>query len=312
MQYFKLIVIFLLLAPFYCAAVSSYENISFYSIVDNGFSFISYLWHYKVIALENQSVTVANIVIAVISLIIGLRVAKYLSSIFKKKLFSLVALDKNSTNLISRVVDYLFLIIIIIIVLDIAGLPLNIFTFIGGAFVISIGLSAQHLFNNFLSGIVLIIENKIRVGDLIEFENIIGRVESIEARMVQIRTQTNMEIFIPHSKLMQERFINWTHNSGLVRIHTELKIDQKDRAGHNFEDIVLSAVIQNRHIITIPEPQILLIAMENNVLQYEVNFWINVQDVDRRVVLSEVNNQILNTLKIHHIPLAIETIRYTK
>lgn len=311
MQQFKLILI-LVIIPFYCVAYSPYDSLSFSSIINNGAVFVSKVWNYKIIALESQSITVANIIIAIISFIIGLRVARYLSSSFKKKLFSLVKLDRNSTNLISRVVDYLFLIIIIIIVLDVAGVPLNIFTFIGGAFVISVGLSSQHLFNNFISGIALIIESKIKVGDLIEFEDVIGRVEGVEARMVQVRTRTNMEVFIPHSKLMQERFTNWSYNGGRVRIHTELKIDQKDNINNNFEDIVLNAVMQNHHILTIPKPQILLNSIENNILNYEVNFWLNVHDVDRRVILSEINNQILNALRAHHIPLAIETIRHIK
>lgn len=311
MQQLKLIVI-LVLVPFLCIASSSYDSITFSNVIDNGYSFLSKVWHYKIISLESQSVTVANIIVAVISLIIGLRVARYLSYSLKKKLFSFVKLDRNSTNLISRVIDYLFLIIIIIIVLDIAGVPLNIFTFIGGAFVISVGLSSQHLFNNFISGIALIIESKIKVGDLIEFEDVIGKVEGVEARMVQIRTRTNMEVFIPHSKLMQERFTNWSYNGGRVRIHTDLKIDQKDNINNNFEDIVLNSVMQNHHILTTPKPQILLTSIENNILNYEVNFWLNIHDVDRRVILSDVNNQILSSLRAHHIPLAIETIRHIK
>jgi potassium efflux system protein len=288
------------------------EDISIAKIASNGFSYLSNVWHYKILSLESQSVTVANITTAIIALVIGLRVARYLSASFKSKLFAFVKLDKNSTNIIGRIVDYLFLVIVIIIVLDIAGVPLNIFTFIGGAFVISIGLSSQHLFNNFLSGIALIIENNIRVGDLIEFDNIMGRVESIEARMVQIRTQTNLEIFIPHSKLMQERFTNWTYNSGLVRVSTEIKIEQQFVQNNNLKDILLSSVKQSKYIITIPEPQVLLLNFENNIINYEVNVWINVQDVDRRVALSEVNNLILQGLKNYNIPLAISNIRYTR
>ena len=307
MQKLKLIIIFILFP-----LCSMATELSLTGLASSGASFFSNVWHYRIIALDSQAITVSNIIIAIISLIIGLKLAKYLSSSFKKKLFSLVKLDKNSTNLISRIVDYLFLIIIIIIVLDIAGVPLNIFTFIGGAFVVSIGLSSQHLFNNFISGIALIIESKVKVGDLIEFEDIIGRVESIEARMVQVKTQDNVEIFIPHSKLMQERFTNWTSNGNRVRIHTKLCIDQKDNVNNDFKNIVLNAVMQNRHILTTPKPQILLTSIESNILKYEVNFWINLQDVDRKIIASEVNNQILNALRAHHIPLAIESIRYIK
>lgn len=308
MHLFKLFII-LLIIPSLSFASDSAPGINFLTkVVD----VIDHAWHYKIVTLDNQqSITLANIVIAVISLILGLKVAKHLSSTFKRKLFNLIDLDTNSASLIGRVIDYLFMIIVIIIVLDIAGVPLNIFTFIGGALVISIGLSSQHLLNNFISGVALIIESKVKVGDIIEFEDILGKVESIEARMLQIKTQANMHIFIPHSKLMQERFTNWTHNGERVRLSTEFKIDSANKV-NNFEKIILGAVNQNRNILTTPKPQLLLINFENNLLHYEVNFWVNLSDVDRRIIISEVNNQIFNTLSSYHIPLAIPSIIYKK
>jgi small-conductance mechanosensitive channel len=130
--------------------------------------------------------------------------------------------------------------------------------------------------------------------------------------MVQVRTQANMEIFIPHSKLMQERFTNWTYNSGLVRLSSDIRIEYKDALSVNLKEIIVNAVMQSKNIIAIPEPQLLLLKIEDNIISYEVNFWINVQDVDRRSALSEVNNLIINALKLHDIPLATPTIKYIK
>lgn len=300
---------FMLIIP---ALSFAQDGISSLPVLSKIVNTLNHAWHYKLVTLDNQqSITLANILIAVISLILGLKIARHLSSNFKKRLFKLIDLDANSASLIGRVIDYLFMIIVMVFVLDIAGVPLNIFTFIGGAFVISIGLSSQHLLNNFISGIALIIESKIKVGDIIEFENIIGKVESIEARMVQIKTQTNMHIFIPHSKLMQERFTNWTYNGERVRLSTEFKIDSKDKID-NFSKIVVNAVSQNRNILTTPKPQLLLFGFDNNLLHYEVNFWINLNDVDRRFIISEVNNQIFNTLSSYNIPLAVSTINYIR
>ena len=295
--------------PIFSVASDDLANISVFSKVITA---IDHAWHYKIVTLDNQqSITLASVIIAVISLILGLRIARHLSSIFKKRLFKLIDLDTNSVSLIGRVIDYLFMIIVIVFVLDIAGVPLNIFTFIGGAFVISIGLSSQHLLNNFISGIALIIESKVKVGDIVEFEDILGKVESIEARMLQIKTQANMHIFIPHSKLMQERFTNWTYNGERVRLSTEFKIDSLNKVS-NFEKIILNGVGQNRNILTTPKPQLILLGFENNLLHYEVNFWVNLSDVDRRIIISEVNNQIFNTLSSYHIPLAIPSIIHKK
>lgn len=309
MHMIKLIIIFIL-SPIYAYANSNSEDLNISNLFSNSFSILNKAWHYKIISMDNQQITVANIIIALICLVIGLKIAKYSSVAFKKKLINLISLDQNYAHLIGRIVDYSFMMIIIVIVLDVAGVPLTIFTFIGGAVVISIGLSTQHLINNFFSGISLIIENKIKVGDLIEFDNIIGRVQSIEARMIQIKTQSNIEVFIPHSKLMQETFKHWTHHNGKLRLSTEFTIDQQDSINHDIEEIILNAITNNRYLFTTPVPQILLLSFEHNIVRYEVNFWVNVNDIDRRQIVSEINNYILNTLKSHNISLATPSLRY--
>ena len=80
----------------------------------------------------------------------------------------------------------------------------------------------------------------------------------------------------------------------------------------DFEDIILTAVTQNRHILITPKPQILLLAFDNNILNYEVNFWINIDTSDRKIIISEVNNLILSALRAHHISLATPSIKYLK
>lgn len=303
MQVLKLITLFILLPILATAEEASNAGYA-YDILKEGSTALRKALNYKLFSLDNQSITLKNIIIGIIALIVGLKLARYLSTEFKNKLFSIIDIDNNSASLIGRIIDYLFITIIIIIVLDIARVPITIFTFIGGAFVISIGLSSQHLLNNFISGIAIIIESNIKVGDLIEFEAIVGRVSKIEARMIQLRTQDNLEYFIPHSRLMQDRFSNWSYNGNRIRTSTSLKIDQKDILNNDFEHIIFNTVIQHRDILTTPKPQILLLSFEDNILCYEINFWINVSNSDRRQVISEVNYQILNALKAHHIPLA--------
>jgi potassium-dependent mechanosensitive channel len=309
-SYFFLFIFFL---PAKLLAQVSDVSDKFGNLLTQGVGLFERAIHYKIIQLESQSITIENLFIAFVFLIIGLKLAKILSNSLKRKLFSFISLDNNSVNLIGRIIDYLLMIVIVVIVLDVAKVPITIFTFIGGALVVSIGLSSQHLINNFISGIVLIVEGNLKVGDLIEYEDIIGRVEAIEARCLRVRSQNNVEHFIPHSKLMQEKFSHWTSkNGGRIRISTSLKIEDKDAIKNDFEKVIMSAVTQNRNILTTPKPQILLLAFENNILEYEVNFWINLNSVDRRQILSDVNNRILNALNVHHIQLAINCIRHIK
>jgi potassium-dependent mechanosensitive channel len=275
-------------------------------------SAMKYIWNYKLFSFDNHYVTISSLFIGLIAFIIGIRVARYCGSQFKRKLFAFVHLDKSSTHLISRVIDYILITIVVLIVLDIARVPLTIFTFIGGAFVVSIGLSSQHLMNNFISGLALIIEGKVKVGDIIEYDGDIGRVNAIDTRVVELKTQSNIQIFIPHSKLMQETFEHWTHNNERVRLSSYFKIDQKDKDKNdiNFENIIINATAQSKGVLSIPRPELLLAQMDHHILCYEVRFWINLADSDRRIVTSEVNKSVLNTLKVHNITLAKPFLNY--
>lgn len=307
MNFIKLALVFVLLPLHSFANGTRTQNI----LKDNS-SLFDNIFRRQLFTLDNQVVTLGNILIAVIILVVGFKVSKYLRKLLKRKLFSIISWDSNSANLMSRVIDYFFMATVIIIALDVAKVPITIFTFIGGAFVVSIGLSSQHLINNFLSGLALIAESKIKIGDVIEYQEIIGRVTSIEARMIELRSQDNIQHFIPHSKLMQEQFSNWSYNNSIIRVATNIKIDQQDILSNEFEKIILNSVLQNRSVLTTPPPQMLLINFEDNILNYEVNFWINIKNSDRRMIISEVNNSIFNTLKSHHISLAIPSRKYVE
>lgn len=310
-MHFIVIFVFSLFSPLLALAETEDNIFKIDNILDNGMSILGKALHYRIIALENQSITIENIFIGLVALIIGFKAAKFLSRMIKRKIFSFLSLDTNSVSLIGRIIDYLLLFIILVIVLDIARVPITIFTFIGGALVVSIGLSSQHLINNFISGIALIIESNLKVGDLIEYEDIIGRIEVIDSRCVRVRSQNNIEHFIPHSKLMQERFSHWTsNNGGRIRVATNINVEAKDVIRNDFEKIIMSAVSQNRNILTIPKPQILLLEFDNNILHYEINFWINLNSVDRRQIVSDINNKILNALKSYNIELAVPSLKY--
>jgi potassium-dependent mechanosensitive channel len=296
MKKIQLLLIFLF-SPSLCLAHNKQVSKAFTSF-SNG-------WNYPIFTFDNKEVTIANLVIGLAVFIIGMKIAKHLGRTLKSKLFSLMKFDRNAANLVARVIDYILVGVVIIVTLDIAGVPLTIFTFLGGAFVVSVGLSSQHLVNNFISGLVLVIEGKIKVGDLIECDSQIGRVDKIESRAIELKTQDNFQISIPHSKLMQERYTHWTSNEGKIRMYAYFKIIKKGKSKKDFKDIVLDAVVQSEGVLSQPFPQLLLSGFENNHLCYEVRFWLDLNKSERKMVTSEVNEKILNILDEHNIDLAV-------
>ena len=300
MQKLKLLLIFLL-HPSLCFAHNNQ--------IDKAVSSFSNGWNYPIFTFDSKEVTMANLIIGFVVFIIGMKLTKHVGNTLKSKLFALMKFDRNAANLVARVIDYILVGVVIIVTLDITGVPLTIFTFIGGAFVVSIGLSSQHLVNNFISGLVLIIEGKIKVGDLIECDGQIGRVDKIESRAIELKTQDNFQIFIPHSKLMQEKYKHWTYNQGKIRIYTYFRIIKKGKSKKDFKNIILEAVAQTEGVLNDPYPQLLLSEFDNNHLCYEVRFWLDLNKSERKFVKSEVNENILNVLDEHNIELAVTYLK---
>ena len=102
------------------------------------------------------------------------------------------------------------------------SIPLTIFAFLAGALAIGVGFGTQTIIKNFISGIILLVERKIRVGDIIEVDGTLGVVSEINTRSSIVRGFNGIENLIPNSLFLDNRVVNWTLNSRFLR--RELKV----------------------------------------------------------------------------------------
>ena len=262
------------------------------------------LWHYKLFIMDGQNVSIANFIAAIICMVFGLRLTKYINKLIYNKLIKPINLEANIATLLSKIFHFFLIILVVVIVLDIAHVPLTILTFFGGTLAVSIGVGGQHVVNNFISGIILMIENPINIGDIIEVGNSVGTVESIDARSVKIKTYYNNNVYIPHSIILQNELIKWSANDNKIRLYTNIRIKHGDISINALKDIMMSAVTQNKNVLITPKPQILLTEFIGEALVLEINFFINLLYISRKDALSEINCAISDVLTKHNIKLA--------
>jgi len=128
---------------------------------------LSGVWNYKIVTLEGGAVTIANLVVAFTLFIVGVMASKRASKAVGKRILARVIDDPNTAFALQSFSFYLLVAIFTFIALDIAKVPLTVFTFLGGALAIGVGFGSQNILNNFISGIILMIERPIRVGDMV-------------------------------------------------------------------------------------------------------------------------------------------------
>ena len=155
--------------------------------------------------------------------------------------------------------------------LELVNVPVTVFTFLGGAVAIGVGFGSQNILNNFISGLILLAEQPIRVGDLVDIGGLCGNVEKIGARSTRVKTGANLEIIVPNSKFLEDNVTNWTLSD--TRMRTVVKVGVAyGSPTEDVAEILKQAVDQCPHALTEPEPIILFNDFGDNCTEFRGPF----------------------------------------
>src|SRR5262249_50092678 len=155
---------------------------------------LSTFWRLEVVRIGDQPVRVSQCVLALLIVLAGLWLARHASRLLVRRLSRLPGVKPNAVAAIEKLVFYALALLVVAIALQTVSIPISAFAVLGGAFAIGLGFGAQNLFNNFMSGLILIIEQPIRIGDLIEVENQRGHVIDVGARCARIRRSDGVDL----------------------------------------------------------------------------------------------------------------------
>ncbi|WP_102944974.1 mechanosensitive ion channel domain-containing protein [Stenotrophomonas sp. VV52] len=187
--------------------------------------------------------------------------------------------DANQAALytFSRLLHYAILVAGVLIALQVAGLPLSQFAVFTGAIGVGLGFGMQAIFSNFVSGLILLFDRSLKVGDFIELDkDTRGVVKSIDIRSTLITTNDNIDILVPNSEFVTKRLVNWTHGSvnRRVRIAFDVDIDvDKERV----KKAALDAAAQVPFTLATSgpkRPQLWLAGAEGSVTNYVLAVWL--------------------------------------
>lgn len=173
------------------------------------------MWQYGLVNISGNDIKVSNIVVALLILLIGINLSKKLIKLIMPLISKKLDEDQDLVYTIERLLSLVFLGITVLLALQVANIPLAIFTFIGGAFAIGIGLGAQGLVNNLVNTMIIIIEKPIKIGDIVEIQGAIGKVKSIGTRCITVNSFTGEDVLVPNTIIMQNKFSKWSGNDNI-------------------------------------------------------------------------------------------------
>lgn len=195
---------------------------------------------------------------------------------------------------------YAFLAIGIVGILQSTGLDLSLFTVLTGAIGIGVGFGMQSIFSNFISGVIILLEKPLKLGDRIEVGDVSGNVQSISVRATTIITNDNVSIIIPNSDFISKQVINWSHSGNNIRMNIPVSVAyQSDPA--TVQKLLLEVANNEAGVLKQPAPMVQLTAFGESGLSFSLLVW--TQDyIDRKGALrSLLNFRILEVFREHKI-----------
>ena len=171
-------------------------------------------------------------------------------------------------------------------------MPLTAFAFLGGAIAIGVGFGSQNIVNNFISGLILLAERPIRVGDLIQVDNLYGTVDNIGARSTKIRTGENLEIIVPNSTFLESNVFNLTLSSERLRTKVIVGLAYGSPT-REAERLLIQAATNHNGVQKDIAPFVIFQDFGDNSLVFELHFWVRVRTIMARLrIESDIRYEI--------------------
>ena len=228
-----------------------------------------------------------------IFLLIALLIAVFwISSRTKRFLFNRFlaksGLDRSLQYAIAQIVSNIVLIIGIFIVLDNAGIHLGALTVFAGAVGVGVGFGLQNIASNFISGLVILAERPITVGDRVEVAGIAGQVQHIRARSTVIVTNDNITMIVPNTKFIDSPVTNWTYGDPRVRFRLPVGVAYGSDV-NKVREALLAAASENTNTLKDPAPSVFLEKFGENSIDFELVVWSSEMSYRPRRYRSDLN-----------------------
>lgn len=228
---------------------------------------LNYEW-----TIGSFSITLGNIFVFIVSIWISIIIARFVRFILEGDVLPRLNLARGVPGAISTISSYLIVGFGIVVAVMSAGIDLNSFALIAGALGVGIGFGLQNIVNNFISGLILIFERPIQIGDAVQVEELSGRVTHIGIRSSTIKTWDGAEVIVPNGNLISNKLINWTLSDQRRRI--EIKVGVAYGTDVNLVmEALLECAKQNEKIIEYPAPYVLFEDFGDSSLNFELRCW---------------------------------------
>ena len=271
---------------------------SFYGIWSDFITVFTYLdgislWSYTLpTELGNvvKAVTVADLLLSVSIMAISWFMTRNLPGLLEVLILSRIKLQQGASYAITTILTYVIIAIGTIVSLGILGVAWEKLQWLAAALTVGLGFGLQEIFANFVSGLIILFERPVRIGDTVTIGTYSGTVSRIRIRATTVTDFDRKEVIIPNKAFVTERLINWTLSDTVTRIIIQVGVAYGSDLD-KVKAILMKAAKENTRVMTEPEPVVLFTEFGASTLNHDLRFYVRTLG-DRSIAIDEVNRAI--------------------
>ncbi len=228
--------------------------------------------HSPLFTFGDAEVTIISIIWVIVFITLLLIATRFVRKYLLGRLLQRTGLDIGIQHAITTITTYVIILIGLVILLQTAGIDLTTLNVLVGALGIGVGFGLQNIVNNFISGLIILLERPIKIGDRIEVGAIEGDVVKIGGRSTTVLTNDNISVIVPNSKFIIENVVNWSHNERTVRFRIPVSVAYGSDT-RLVEKTLLEVAKENPDVLNNPEPAVRFLEFGDSGLMFELRAW---------------------------------------
>lgn len=221
---------------------------------------------------ELFTVQISDIMIAIMIILMAKVLIWFITQISLYRMYKNNETDEGIQYAVNQLVSYVIYVLAFIFAMDRIVSDMSIIYGGAAALLVGVGLGLQQTFNDFFSGLVLLFERSVMIGDILEIDGQVGRVIKIGLRASRIETRNSVSMLIPNSKLVNQAVVNWTHSDNLVRFEVSIVVPYGSDTAM-IKELLLKSIENNEEVLKKPASFVRLNDFGDNGLNFSLYFF---------------------------------------
>ena len=235
--------------------------------------YVEKILEFKILEIDRYSISVYNLLLVIIVFFAVKWITYSIDNYIKRRLQKKGIADEGRTSSITQILKYVVYVIGFFFVVKSLGINIDLILGVFAALGLGIGFALQDVFKDLISGIIILFEGNVAVGDILEVDGLTGSVKKINLRTSLIRTRDGIYMVIPNSRIVNEKVVNWSADNKITRFNVIVGVAYGSDT-EKVKNLLLESAKKHDAVIKRPSPIVFFDDFGDSALMFDLHFWV--------------------------------------